>query len=184
MGMGRAWKGSHALTHPTFHVPGEPGAKPLVEDLLLGRGFVGNRAASLLRSIERQPLTQVFGKRKKQTTKKTSTFGKQRSWHLVPSHHRKSVQFSDSVMSDSLRPHGLQHTRLPCVSPTPGTYSNSCPLSWRCHPTISSSVVPFSSHLQSFPASGSFPISQFFVSGPQSIGVSPSESVLLMNIQH
>ena len=69
MGMGRAWKGSHALTHPTFHVPGEPGAKPLVEDLLLGRGFVGNRAASLLRSIERQPLTQVFGKRKNKQQK-------------------------------------------------------------------------------------------------------------------
>ena len=82
-----------------------------------------------------------------------------------------SVQFSHSVMSDSLQPHGLQHARHPCPSPTPRVYSNSCPLSQWCHPTISSSVVPFSSHLQSFPASGSFPMSQFFTSGDQSIGV-------------
>ena len=70
-------------------------------------------------------------------------------------------------MSDSLWPHGLQHTRLPCPSPTPGVYSNSCPLSQWCHSTISSSVIPYSSHLQSFPASGSFPVSQFFASGGQ-----------------
>ena len=94
-----------------------------------------------------------------------------------------SVQFSRSVMSDSLWPHGLQHTSLPCPSPTPGVYSNSCPLSWWCHPTISSSVIPFSSHLQSFPASGSFPVSWFFTSSGQSIGVSASASVLPMNIQ-
>ena len=94
-----------------------------------------------------------------------------------------SVQFSHSVMSDSLRPHGLQHTRPPCPSQTPGVYSNSCPLSWWCHPTISSSVVPFSSHLQSFPALGSFPMSRFFTSGGQSIGVSASASVLPMNTQ-
>ena len=86
-------------------------------------------------------------------------------------------------MSDSLPPHGLQHARLPCSSPTPGAYSNSCPSSWWCHPTISSSVVPFSFHLQSFLASGSFPMSQFFASGGQSIGVSASVSVLPMNIQ-
>ena len=94
-----------------------------------------------------------------------------------------SVQFSHSVMSDSLRPHGLQHTRPPCPSPTPGAYSNSCPLSRWCHPTISSSVIPFSSHLHSFPASGSFPMSQFFTSGGQSIGVSASAWALPMNIQ-
>ena len=92
------------------------------------------------------------------------------------------VQFSRSVVSDSLWPHGLQHSRPPCSSPTPRVYSNSCPLSWWCHPTISSSVVPFS-HLQSFSASGSFPVSQFFVSGGQSIGVSASASGLLLNIQ-
>ena len=86
-------------------------------------------------------------------------------------------------MSDSLWPHGLQHTSLPCPSPTPGAYSNSCPLSQLCHPTISSSVDPFSSGHQSFPASGSFPVSQFFTSGGQSIGVSASASVLPMNIQ-
>ena len=92
-------------------------------------------------------------------------------------------QFSCSVMSDSLRPHGLQHARLPCPSPTPGAYSNSCPSHWWRHPTISSSVVPFFSHLQSFPASGSFQMSQFFASGKQSIIVSASASVLPMNIQ-
>ena len=94
-----------------------------------------------------------------------------------------SVQFSRSVVSDSLRPHGLQHARPPCPTPTPTVYSNSCPFSWWCHPTISSSVVPFSSHLQSFPASGSFQMSQLFPSGGQSIGVSRSTSVLPMNTQ-
>ena len=93
------------------------------------------------------------------------------------------VQFSHSVVSNSLRPHGLQHTRLPCPSPTPGAYSNSCSLSRWCHPTISSSVIPFSSHLQSFPASGSFQMSQFFTSDGQRIGVSASASVISMNIQ-
>ena len=95
------------------------------------------------------------------------------------------VQFS-SVASDPLWPHGLYTTpglQPPCPSPTPGVYSNSCPLSWWCHPTISSSVVPFSSSLQSFPASGSFPMSQLFTSGGQSIGVSASASALPMNIQ-
>ena len=86
-------------------------------------------------------------------------------------------------MSDSLQPHGLQHTRPPCPSPTPGVYSNSCLLSWWCHPTVSSSVVPFSSCRQSFPASGSFPVSQLFAWGGQSIGVSASASVLPMNTQ-
>ena len=86
-------------------------------------------------------------------------------------------------MSDFLWPHGLQHARPPCPSPTPGVYSNSCPLSWWCHRTISSSAVPFSSRLQSFPASGSLQMSQFFASGGQSIGVSASASVLPMNIQ-
>ena len=94
-----------------------------------------------------------------------------------------SVQFSHSVMSHSLRPHEPQHARPPCPSPTPGVYPNSCPLSWWCHPTISSSVVSFSSHPQSFPASGSFQMSQVFTSGGQSIGVSASTSVLPMNTQ-
>ena len=94
-----------------------------------------------------------------------------------------SVQFSHSVMSNSLQPHGLQLTRLPCPSPAPRAYSNSCPSSWWCHPTILSSVVTFSSCIQSFPASGSFPMSQFFASGGQSIGVSASASVLPVNIQ-
>ena len=94
-----------------------------------------------------------------------------------------SVQFSCSIMSDSLRPHESQHARPPCPSQTPGVYSNSCPLSRLCHTAISSSVVPFSSRPQSFPASGSFPTSQLFASGGQSIGVSASASVLPMNTQ-
>ena len=94
-----------------------------------------------------------------------------------------SVQCSRSIMSDSLWPRGLQHTSLPCPSPAPGTCSISCSSSWWCHPTISSSVIPFSSCLQSFPASGAFPMSQFFTSGGQSIEISASASVFPMNIQ-
>ena len=94
-----------------------------------------------------------------------------------------SVQFMHSVMSYSLWPNGLQHARLPCLSPTPGACSNSCPLSRWCHPTISSSVVPFSTCLQSFPASGSFPRSQFVASGGQNIVILASTSVLPMSIQ-
>ena len=94
-----------------------------------------------------------------------------------------SVQFSGSAVSDSLRPHGLQHARPLCPSSTPRVASNSCPLSQWCHLTISSSVIPFCSRVQSFPASGSFPMSQVFTSGGQSIGVSASASVLLMIIQ-
>ena len=94
-----------------------------------------------------------------------------------------SVQFSHSVVSDTLRPHGLQHARLLCPSPTPEVYPNSCPFSRWCHPTISSSVVPFSSRPQSSPVSGSFLMSLIFISGGQSIGVSASASVLLMNTQ-
>ena len=92
-----------------------------------------------------------------------------------------SVQFSRSVMSNSLRLHGLQHARPLCPSPTPRVFSNSCPSSQWCHPTISSSVISFSSHLESFPASGSFQMSQFFTSGGTE--VSASTSVLPMNIQ-
>ena len=93
------------------------------------------------------------------------------------------VPFSRSVVSNSLRPHGLQHTRPPCPSPTPGAYSNSCPPSQWSHPTISSSVIPFSSCPQPFPASASFQVSQFFASGGQNTGVSASASILPMNIQ-
>ena len=93
------------------------------------------------------------------------------------------AQFSRSVMSNFLWPHGLQHARCPCPSPIPGACSNSCPSSWWCHPTISSSVIHFSSCLKSIPASGPFPVSQFFASGGQSIGASVSASVLPVNIQ-
>ena len=105
-------------------------------------------------------------------------------WILVRTQRRIwGLKFSHSVMSDSLRPHGLQHTRAPCLSSTPGGYPNSCPLSQWCHLTISSSVIPIFTCLQSFPASGSFQMSQLFVSGGQSIGVSASTSVLPVNVQ-
>jgi len=103
-------------------------------------------------------------------------------WYVEMDNPFSSVQFSHSVMSDFLRPHEPQHARPPCPSPTPGAHPNSCPLSRWCHPTISSSVVPFS-YLQSFPASGSFQMSQLFSSGGQSIGVSASTSILPMNTQ-
>ena len=106
-----------------------------------------------------------------------------RTWpHRLAYFHLALIQFSRSVVSDSLWPRGLQYARLPCPSPTPGTCSNSCPSSRWCHPTISSSVIPFS-HLQSFPALGSFPMSQFFASDGQSTGVSAMASVLPMNMQ-
>ena len=111
-----------------------------------------------------------------------TTFGPRNSTGGFYQTVKSSAEFSCSLMSDSLWPHGLQHARPPCPSPTPGVYWNSCPLSRWCHPTISSSVFPFS-RLQSFPASGSFPMSWFFASGGQSIGVSASVSVLPMNIQ-
>ena len=116
------------------------------------------------------------------------------SWHrtqvmsgpgqdLVPRWSQfSSVTFSLSVVSNSFRPHGLQQARHPYPSPIPGAYSNSRPSSQWCHPTISSSVIPFSSHLQSFSASGSFPMSRLFASGGQSIGVSASASVYPVNI--
>ena len=109
-------------------------------------------------------------------------------YHLFPnnasSFYTTFSQFSRSVMSNSLRPHGLQHTRPPCLSPTRGVNSNSRPLSQWCHTTISPSVIPFSSHLQSFPKLGSFYVNQSFISGDQSTGVSASASVLLMNTQY
>ena len=106
-----------------------------------------------------------------------------KSFQGQESFKRESIsQFSHSVMSDSLWPHGLLRNRLPCLSPAPGAYSNSCPSSRWCHPTISPSVISFSSHLQSFPASGSFQMSQF-TPGGQSIRVAASASILSMNTQ-
>ena len=122
--------------------------------------------------------SQLCGECKCRTSSK---FDRARSHCKIESLSFSSVQ--SSVVSDSLRPHGLQHARPPCPSPTPWVHPNSCPLSRQCHPTISSSVVPFSSCLQPFPASGSFPMTQIFASGGQSIGVSASASVLPMNIQ-
>ena len=113
----------------------------------------------------------------KETLKEERNISTKSYWEI------SSVQFSCSVLSISLWSHGLQHARLPCPSPTSGVYSNICPLSRWCHPTISSSVFPFSSCLRFFPASGSLPMSQFLPSGGQSIGVSASASVLPMNTQ-
>ena len=110
-------------------------------------------------------------------------------WHILtisfsfPFTPRKSVHYVADYVSDTSRPHWPQHARPPCPSPTPRVYSNSCPLSRWCHATISTSVIPFSSCLQSFPASGSFQMSQLFTSGSQNIGVSASTSVLPMNTQ-
>ena len=103
---------------------------------------------------------------------------KKKKWHVA-----NSVQFSSSVMSDSLWPHGLQHARLPCASPIPRACSNSCPSSRWCHPTISSFVIPFPSHPGSFPASGSFPMIQLFTTDGQGVGTSTSVSVFPINIQ-
>ena len=108
-------------------------------------------------------------------------FSQSSKWSI--SHQFSSVQFIPSVVSKSLQPHGLQHARPPCPSPTPGVYPNSCPLSRWGHPTISSSVISFFSCLKSFPASASFPVIQLFEWGGQSLGVSASTSVLPMNIQ-
>ena len=128
-------------------------------------------------------LSRVFSNT---TAQKPQFFGVQPS--LCPTHMAtvkaiSSVQFSRSVMSDSSKSHESQHTRPPCPSPTPGVHPTPCPLSWWCHPTISSSVVPYSSCTQSFPASGSFQMNQFFASGGQSFGVSATTSVLPMNTQ-
>ena len=122
-----------------------------------------------------------FPYQRKEMPKKCSSY---KTFSLI-SHatNFSSVQFSRSVMSDSLRPHDSQYARPPCPTQTPGVYLNSCSSSWWCHPTISSSVVPFSSYPQSLPASGSFPMSQLFAWGGQSIGVSASASVLPMNTQ-
>ena len=130
-----------------------------------------------------------MGQRSWQTEEDKQTANKHMKWCLSYSiretqikttvgYHYTPIQFSYSVMSNSLWPHEPQHVRPPCPSPTPGVYPNPCPLSQWCHPTISSPVVPFSSCPQSFPASGPFQMSQLFASGGQSIAVSPSTSVL------
>ena len=133
----------------------------------------------LLQKIDmKEPITTQLWKEK---TKPDKYFKEKKTTPIsLMDLEAKFIQFS-SVMSDSFWPHELQHARPPCPSPTPGVHPNPCPLSQWCHPTISSSVMPFSSHLQSFPAPGSFPVSWFFLSGGQSIGVSASTSVLPMN---
>ena len=141
-----------------------------------------NKNTSPIISRQDYHLTQPGSSEEKQNKTKT-----QHKSHPIQSLHKPlhqpSVQFSHSVVSDSLQPHESQHTRPPCPSPTPGVYPNSCPLSWWCHLTISSSVIPFSSWPPSFPAWGSFQMSQLFASGGQSFGVSASTSFLPMNTQ-
>ena len=130
-------------------------------------------------------VVSLSSKRSAQPRNQTQVFALQAdSLPSIPLSVRVSIsQFSHSVMSYVLRPHGLQQARLHCPSPTPGAYLNPCPSRWWCHPTISSSFIPWTSCLQSFPASGSFPMRQFFSSGGQSIGVSASALVLPMNTQ-
>ena len=131
-------------------------------------------------SLQAKGLSRVFSNT---TDQKHHFCGTQLSVVQLSHPYINSVQFSCSVMSNSLRPHGLQHTRPPCPSPTPRVYSNTCQLSQWCHPTSLSSVIPFSPCLQSFPSSGSFQLSQLFASGGQGIGVLASTSDLPMNIQ-
>ena len=155
--------------------------KPAEGDFTLkGRGFLqqGEREGFPEESVQKEQ----SGSRRGGNVLQMRTRSRPPRGHIMKG-SKSSDQFSCSVVSDSLWPHGLQHSRLPCPLPTPRAYSNSCPSSWWCHPTISSSVIPFSFCLQSFPASRSFPVSQFFPSGGQSIGTSTSASVLPMNIQ-
>ena len=142
--------------------------------------MLGNKEAIVMRS----PHTATGEEPPLASTREKPTHNNEDPARPKINETNRSVQFSHSVVSGSMGPHGLQHIRLLCPSPTPRAYSNSCPSSWWCHPTISSSVVPSSSRLQSFLASGSFPMSQFFASGGQSIGVSASASLLPMNIQN
>ena len=132
--------------------------------------------------INCQGFMTLFWGPHKQNSKVKHSF-KETPWSSFWKINFSSVQFSRSVVSNSLWPHQSQHARPPCPSPTPRVYTNSCPSSRWCHPAISSSVVPFSSCPQSLPASGSFQMSQLFTSGGQSIGVSASTSVLRMNTQ-
>ena len=138
----------------------------------------------LIHTVVQQRLTQHCKSNYIPIKKRKNLYLKQTFSQLLMKKYSLSLLlFSHSVMSNALRPHGLQQAHLPHSSLSPGVYSHSCPLSQGCHPTNSSSVTPFSSCLQSFPASGSFPMSQFFTSGGQSIAASASTSVLPMNIQ-
>ena len=176
------------LSEPPGKIP--PASKPLPRDVAYRRTISpspGSKLSPISLSFHLSPVprnTPRYNKKKKKKEKialHRSTLPKAGETQIQKITSVSSCSYS--VMSNSLWPHGLQHTRLPCPLPTPGACSNSCPLSRWCHSTISSSVVPFSSCLQSFPASGSFLVSQFFISGDQSIGVSASASVLPMKTQ-
>ena len=144
-------------------------------DVLIKRGNLGLDTHTQRRTCEDTQRRQL----RKVTSEETNSINKALNTHFLMNQFN-SVAQSRPTLCD---PHALQHARLPCPSPIPGAYSNSCPSCEWCHPTIASSVVPFPSHFQSFPTSGSFPMSQFFASGGWSIWVSASASVLSMNIQ-
>ena len=141
-------------------------APPRLLPFVCNSGIIGSREESLQKGISQaqkhHTTLTVISKEKKKGPPHGQSQGCSHSFSQYVSDNQGSVQFSRSVVFDSLRPRRLQYTRPPCPSPTPRVYSNPCPLSRWCHPTISSSVVPFSSHLQSLPASGSFQMSQFF----------------------
>ena len=151
---------THTWTYPKFH------EDTRVELLLIWRTRSHSEIPVQISSVHYHDMNYVTG-----------------LWHIGQEHKHNQFSSVTQLCLTLCDPNGLQHARPPCPSPTAGAYSNSCPLSQSCHPTISSSVIPFSSCLQSFPSSGSFPVSQFFTSGSQSTGVSASAWVLPMNIQ-
>ena len=143
-----------------------------------GMGSIPGRGTKILYATEHTQRQAILKTRNSKTQVICNSDQRGKCLYCIYANKRfSSVQFSHSVMSNSLQPHESQHARPPCPSPTPGVHSNSHPSSRWCHPAISSSVVPFSSHLQCFPASGSFPMSQLFASGGQSVGVSALASV-------
>ena len=196
--LGKRTKRRNKVRSPCGDFPGGPAVKTLFSKawgagLIPGQGTKIPHASQPKKNIKQKQYCNEFNKdfekwsTSKRKEKETPVsyynhFNNIRLLNLVCNIF-SSVQFSHSVVSDSLRPHVPQHTRPPCPWPTPGVHPNPCPSSQWCHPTISSSVVPFSSCPQSFPAPGSFPMSQLFTSGGQSIGVSASTSVLPKNTQ-
>ena len=160
-------------------------AEPHNKQCLNNKNEQWEKSHTVLRGGKKAELRAVYQLKISNTNENNiNTFSDiKKSFKCLSPQNPLSVRFSRSVISDSLPPHALKHAKLPCPSPIPDVCSNSCPLSRWCHPTRSSSVIPFSFHLQSFPTSGSFPVIQFITSGGQSTGVSVSASVLPINTQ-